>query len=202
MKHLYYEVLIAPYKERQRKRMLIALAVMVAGFLLVATVIGGIVGLAAWIYLMLEMVKTFALFSVRKKSLAHLEKQGKKQQVMDSLQFATRMELDGVTYAWTDEYLCLPHGVILPLNAIAWIYLFTQKVSYMMIPIMKMNSCKVRLIDGKESLVFYGKAKNKQAFAELLSALQSKIPHLLIGNTPENQAKYKEMVAAYNGAKQ
>lgn len=197
MKYQYYDALIAPYKERQKKRILISAAVMVVGFLLAASGIGAVIGIVALVYAMMETGRTASLSYVRKKSLEKLEKQGKRQQVMDSLQFAKKMELDGLTYAWTDEYLCLPHGVLLPLQHIAWVFHFTHRVTYMMIPVMKMNSCKACLLDGTDALVFYGKAKDKQAFDALLSNLKNSIPHLLIGHTPENQEKYKEMVVAY-----
>lgn len=195
MKQQHYNKIIASYKERQKKRLLYSAAAMILGLLLFATGIGFIIFIAAMIYFVVEAIRTSTLSQFRNKSLKKLQQQGVLDHIMDSLQHATTMQVDGVTYAWTDKYLCLPHGVILPLADIAWIFPFVKSLRYMMIPVAKLHWCKIHLLDGSETLAFYGKVKDKQAFNALLVGLKGVIPHLLIGYTPENQKLYHAMTA-------
>ena len=194
----YYNKIIAPYKERQKKRLSCAAVAMVLGLLLSATGIGFIVFVAAMVYLALEAVRTSTLSQLQNKSIKQLKRGGVLDSIMDSLQHATTMQVDGLIYAWTDKYLCLPHGVILPLADIAWIFPFEQTIR-MMIPVCKLHWCKIQLLDGSDTLAFYGTVKDKQAFNALLVGLKSVIPHLLIGYNAENQKLYHAMV---NAAKQ
>lgn len=201
MNQQYYDALIAPYKNRQKKRLLCSAGLMVLGLALSATGVGAVVCVVAMIYLMLELTRTLSLVSVRNKCLKKLSAEGSLNQIMDSLRYAKKMQVDGMTFAWTDEYLCLPHGVLLPLAQIAWLFPFTHTIRYMMIPVIRSHSCKIYLLDGTFALGFYGKVKDTVAFEALLVELKKVVPQLLIGHSEANQQIYQAMVAAYTQAK-
>lgn len=195
-----YDDIVASYKKRQQMKLLISFGAMVLGFLLSATGVGAIVGIAAMIYLMIEAVRTFGTANVRKTSMKELQSKGLHDAAMLALQQAERQQMDGLTYAWTSEFFCTGYGAIFSMQKIAWIYPFTHTVRYMMIPIVRQHWCKILMLDGTERLAFYGKVKDQSAFERMLKGMRSVNPELQIGHTPENVELYKQRVMLYKAA--
>lgn len=196
-----YENIVGNYQKDQRKKMLIFLGVAVLGFLLAATGIGVFVGVAALICLMMAAVRVSAASNVRKASIRQLRERGLYDSAMYSLQTADRQVMDGLTYAWSDDFFYTGYGAIFPMKEVAWVYPFTNTVRYMMIPIMKQHCCKIRMLDGTEKLVFHGKAKEQEAFRHILEGMLSVNPGLLIGYTQENAAIYQQRTALYKASR-
>lgn len=191
-----YETFVSNYKSQQKTRLLISAGAMVLGFLLAATGIGIIVAIAAMVFLVVYAVRGSVLKSHTKKSLKILHKAGQYEHAMDAISQVTSCQIDEQTYAWNDEYFYLPYGAVYPIKKLAWIHLFAQKVSYMFIFRFTFNACKLFLTDGTETLLFYGKAKDQEAFKQLLISLKEKNPELMLGYNAENQQLYNQMKAA------
>ena len=190
-----YETFVSEYKARQKSRMLIAAGIMVVGFLLAATGIGAIIGIVAMVYLVILAVRGSVLRSHTKKSLKVLHKTGVVEKAMAAIGEAQTCQLDELTYAWNDDYLYLPYGAIYPMEKVAWIHLFTQNLSYMFIFRFSISACKLFLRDGTQSLLFYGKPKDQEAFKRLLIGLKETKPALLLGYSQENQQQYNQITA-------
>lgn len=190
-----YENFVSIFKTKRRKKLLIAVAVVVLGFLLVATVIGAFAAIGAVIYLMMELVRGSVYSSHTKKSLKALHKDGQYEAAMNGLAQAKTCQLDELTYAWTEDFLYLPYGAIYPMKKVAWIYPYCHtQVHYLVIRI-KTSACKLFLTDGSQSLLYYGKAKDEEAFKRLLVGLKEANPALLLGYTQENQQLYQQLKA-------
>ena len=187
-----YEKLTAPYQERQKKRLLIAAGVMVLGFVLAATGIGAIAGIAAMIYLMMEGIRTWTCRSHAKKSIKALQKAGVFDRAMGGAADANVCRIDELSYAWNDEYLYLPYGAVYPLKDVAWIYPYTHNMVVLLFTI-SINACQLFLADGTQSLLFYGKAKDQEAFRKLLAGLKQTKPELLLGYSDENKQLYQQI---------
>jgi len=199
MNNAKYQEITEGYQSRQKKRLLLSAVLTVAGFALAATGIGGIVGFASVVYLMFEGIRTFSLSSMKKKSLKKMEQSGELSEALAALDHAACVTIDGLTYAVADKYLFLPYGAVLPIADIAWIYQHEQTIRFMMIPVIQSRWCNMMLLDGTNTLAFYGKAKDTQALGQLLTSLQAETPQLLLGYSPENQKRYDAMVAARKG---
>ena len=191
-----YETFVSSYKSRQKTRLLASAGAMLLGFLLAATGIGIIVALVAMVFFVVYAVRGSVLKSHAKKSLKVLHKAGQYEHAMEAIQQVSSCQIDEQTYAWNDEYFYLPYGAVYPLKKMAWIHLFSQTVSYMFIIRFTANACKLFLNDGTETLLFYGKAKDQEAFKKLLIALKEKNPDLLLGYNAENQQLYNQIKAA------
>ena len=190
-----YETFVAPYKSRHKKQMLIAAGAMVLGFLLAATGIGIIVAIVAMVYLAIIGVRGSVLRSHAKKSLKALHKDGLYEQAMAGFHQASTCQLDEMTYAWNEDFLYLTYGAIYPMARVAWIHPYTQTVSYLFIIRFSFNACKLFLTDGTQSLLCYGKAKDQEAFKQLLIGLKEANPLLLLGYSAENQQQYNQIKA-------
>lgn len=190
-----YETYVSSYKSRQKTTLLIAAGAMVLGFLLAATGIGAIVGIGAMIYLVIMGVRASALSSHAKKSMKALYKAGKYENAMEGFSQASTCQLNDQTYAWNEAFLYLPYGAIYPLEKVAWIYPYCQNISYLFIFRFSINACKLFLKDGTQSLMYYGKAKDQEAFKKLLIGLKEAQPALLLGYSAENQKLYDQIKA-------
>ena len=191
MENKVYGNLMAACKKRQRTRLLLSAAVMVLGFILCSTGIGGIAGLAAMLYLMMEGAKTCGMKLMRNKSLKMLKNSGKLKEAMESLANGKTQQLDGLTFAWSHDYFCTGYGAIYETQQIVWMFPFTQTIRYFFIPVVRNHWCKMLMTDGTERIAFYGKAKDKEAFEKLLRGLRMENPQLLIGHTQENMDRYQ-----------
>lgn len=195
-----YDDLVRNYKKRQRKKQLIAFAVMVLGFLLTFTGIGGIVGLVALLYLYLMWIDIAVLALARKKSKKELQANGLYDAAMQTLQHAERLQLDGLTYAWTNDFFFTGYGAIFPMQKIAWIFPFTYTARKMMIPIARQHWCQIMMLDGTSRVAFYGRVKDQAAFKKMLHGMHSVNPELQIGHTPANEELYNQRVTLYKTA--
>ncbi len=191
-----YETFVSTYKNRQKKRLLIAAAVMVGGFLLAATGIGIIAAIVAMGWLAMEGTRTMTLRTHTKNALKALHKAGQYKPALECMEQVTTCQIDDLTYAWNEEYLYLPHGAIYPMQNVAWIYPYCHTVSYLFIIRMQINACKLFLTDGSQTLLFYGKAKDEEAFKRLLAGLKATKPELLLGYSQQNQQLYDQLKGA------
>lgn len=187
-----YEKMIVPYKERQKKRLLTAAGVMVLGFVLAATGIGAIAGIAAMIYLIMEGIRTYTCKSHERKSLKALQKAGVFDRAMGGAAGASTCQIDGLPYAWNEEFLYLPYGAVYPLKDVAWIYPYAHNMVILLFTI-TINACQLFLADGTQSLLFHGKAKDQEAFRQLLAGLKQTKPELLLGYSEENKQQYQQI---------
>ncbi len=190
-----YEKLIAPYKERQRKRLLTAAGVMVLGFVLAVTGIGAIAGIAAMIYLMMEGIRTYTCNSHARQSIKALQRAGVYDRAMGGAAGAASCQIDGLPYAWNEDYLYLPYGAVYPMKDVAWIYPYAHSVTFLLFTI-TLNACQLFLTDGTQSLVFHGRAKDQEAFKQLLAGLLQVKPQLLLGYSEENKQLYQQIKQA------
>ena len=196
-----YNKIVETYQARQKKRLLIALAMVIVGALTAVSVVGAVVCIVGVVYLMIEGIRTVGLYSARKKNIAQLKSTGEFDQAMLSLSNGLKQGMDGLTYAWSEDYFLTGYGAIFNMKQIAWVFPFTHTTSYFFIPIVRQHWCKALLLDGTERIVFYGKAKDKAAFETLLRGMLAVNPDLLIGHTPENQKLYSERVQQYKEAR-
>lgn len=206
MNDVGFKSIVDPYKTHQIKKMTIAAAsgalsyAALTGLHLPQTleVLAGIAGMCSFLYLLLEgFIKSFGMSCVRLKNHKSLKAKGILDDAMAELENAVCFHVDKQCFAVTQKYLCLPHGVILELDQIAWLYSKTQVVRWFYIPVIKISSCQIKLLDGINILAFFGKMKDTQAFNRLLVVLRSKIPELLIGYTAENRQKYQYLCAKH-----
>lgn len=189
-----YNKIVETYKERQKKRLLISLALTVVGALTGATGIGAVVCIVSLVYFLIEGVRTLGMKGARNKTVAQLKSTGEFDTALQSLSTGLKQQLDGLTYAWSEDYFLTGSGSILNMKEIAWIFPFTHTTTYMMIPVLRQQWCKAVMLDGTEHIVFHGKAKDKAAFETMLRGMRTMNPDLLIGHTPENQQLYAERV--------
>ncbi len=189
-----YNKIVETYKERQKKRLLISLALTVVGALTGATGIGAVVCIVSLVYFVIEGFRTLGTKSARNKNIAQLKSTGEFDTALQSLSTGMKHQLDGLTYAWSEDYFLTGYGAIFNMKQIAWIFPFTHTTSYMMIPVVRQQWCKAVMLDGTENIVFHGKAKDKAAFETMLRGMRTMNPDLLIGHTPENQQLYAERV--------
>ena len=195
-----YDDLVSDYKKRQKKKLLIAFAVMVLGLLLIVTVIGGIAALVAWVYLLCEGIRTISTTKARKRSKKELQSKGLYDAAMQVLQHAERLQLDGLTYAWTKDFFFTGYGAIFPMQKIAWIFPYTYTARKMMISITRQHWCQIMMLDGTRRVAFWGQVKDQAAFKEMLHGMRSVNPELQIGRTPANEELYNQRVTLYKAA--
>lgn len=202
-----YKEIVAPYKKQQVMKVLLPVLVMAASFCFAAVVpedinfVFGLAGTAAFLYAMMTGFKALTLMFVRRKSHRALKKLNLLERAMADLEHAARFQVDEHCFGLTEKYLCLPHGVILQVEKLAWVYTQATRMRYMyVIPLGTVRTCQVKTVDGKETAMFYGKVKNDQAFKALLVRLLQYNPRLLIGHTAENQQRYAQRVAMYKAA--
>ena len=203
-----YKALVKQYKIRQIMKLFAALVVNVVMFSIVSVlsaqgVIAFMAGLTAFIaffYFIIESVKSLGMLYVRAKGNKALKNKGLWDDAVTAMENAMYIQVDKQRFAMTDKYLCLPYGMILELNRIAWVYMQIQRIGYFYIPIMKMSICQFRLLDETSAVGFYGKVRDMEAFKKLLLGLKLHIPELLIGYSGENQKMYQKMVAEHKKA--
>lgn len=189
-----YDKILQTYQLRQRKRLIISLALVVIGALTAASVVGAVVCIVALVYFILEGIRTLSTNAARNKCVAQLKSEGRFDLTLQSLSGGMTQEMDGLTYVWSEDYFMTGYGMILNMKEIAWIFPYTHTVTYFMIPVMRYRYCKAMMLDGTERIIFNGQARNKAAFESLLSGMLSKNPELLIGHTPANQELYRQRV--------
>lgn len=195
-----YDALLANYKKRQITKQLITFAVMVLGFLLTFTGVGAIVGLVALFCLFGMWIRIGTLAHARKASKKELQANGLYDAAMQALQHAERLQMDGFTYAWTNDFFFTGYGAIFPMQKIAWIFPFTHTTRYLMIPIVRQHWCQIMMLDGTKRVAFLGRVKDQAAFKKMLHGMRSVNPELLIGYTPENEEQYNQRVTLYKAA--
>lgn len=197
-----YRAIVRPYRVTQSRKLLIAAAITVAsmaGLSAFSSVdflmtLMGIVMLVSFCYLMVEgLSKTLGFMALRSQNHKQLRKNGLFNEAMRELETATVIQIDHRSFAVTDNYLCLPHGVILEKSKIAWIYPEERTVRYFGIPLKKFRNLMINLSDGTNVFASYGKIKDTQKLSDLISLLKESTSHLLFGNTEENYILYQLM---------
>lgn len=93
--------------------------------------------------------------------------------------FSSTAVINGQTFAWTAEVLCLPYGALIPLKQIGYVRNETNVRRLLGFSIGKSHRLVVNLLDGTEVTALYGKV-SETAFAPLDEALSAFCPDAII----------------------
>ncbi len=192
-----YEEYVRRWRRKTGKPLLIAAGLLVLGAILSFTGIGLAVAVVAGLFLFFEGYKVAGLGLARRNNLKKFEKSGLKEAACESFSQAQQGAAGRMYCAWNRDYLFTDSGVIIPMQAVAWIYKEIQSVNFLFIPLIRIHSIEIKTLDGKGVSLYMGKVKDDEALARILFGIQQVNPKLLIGHSEENQQRYSQLVSDY-----
>ncbi len=199
MNNVLNQKILTAYRMRENGKVLIALMLIVVSIYIIPSVmdedvaitISGVTLIVCFLYLLYAAIRLFSLLVFRRKTHKILKGYNELERALADLENAEVIREGGRVFAISKDFLFLPYGAILPMNSVAWIYMQRDTIRMLLIPLMRLHSCSLKLTNGMDVPVFYGKIKNKDAFDELIRRMMEINSSLLVGYSLENKLKYE-----------